>query len=271
MLYFSSLIKSSEYLQDFQNIQIALDKHGIAFQFLENTKDIWCRDYMPVKRPDGKFVQFKYEPSYLDDTPKLRTDTSKVIKDMGLDIVPCPLNVDGGNIERIGNTVIMTDRVIDENPGLTKEEIHQRLEDVLQSKVFLIKAYHEITDFTGHIDGMMRFKDARTLLGNDRSNDFKYIQKGIEKLLNQSGLNYIDAPCFIPKKRESEDSAIGIYINYLKVENLILIPKFEIEENKDEEALIFFKNQFPDYKVEAVNIDEIAKRGGLLNCVSWED
>lgn len=271
MLYFSSLIKSPEYIKDFSNIQKVLDDYSIDYNFLENTADIWCRDYMPVKRPDGKFVQFRYEPKYLDDKPELKTDPSLVTKEMGLNIVPCHLNVDGGNIERIGNTVIMTDRVFEENPGLTREEIHRQLEDVLQSKVYFVKAYHESTDFTGHIDGMMRFKDAETLLGNDRSNDFKYIQQGVDKLLNETGLNYVDVPYFNPKRKDSEDSAIGIYINYLKVKKLILIPKFGNEENKDEVALEFFKSQFPGYNVEAVNINEIAKRGGLLNCISWED
>lgn len=271
MLYFSSLLKSSEYLQDFENIRIVLDKHGIAFQFLENTKDIWCRDYMPVKRPDGKFVQFKYEPSYLDDVPDLRTEPSLVTKEMELDIIPCTLNVDGGNIERIGNTVIMTDRVFDENPGLTKDEIHQQLEDVMQSKVYFMKAYDKSTDFTGHIDGMMRFKDAETLLGNDRSSDFKYIQQGVDKLLNETGLNYIDLPYFIPEKSNSKDSAIGIYVNFLKVENLILIPQFEINGNKDDEAFEFFKRNFPNHHVEAININSIAEKGGMFNCISWEN
>lgn len=271
MLYFSSLIKSPEYSKDFSNLQKVLNAYGIDYDFLENTKDIWCRDYMPVKRPDGKFVQFRYEPRYLDEKPELRTDPNEVTKGMGLEIIPCPLNVDGGNIERLGNKVIMTDRVFEENKGLTEYEIRQKLEEVLQSKVYFMKAYHESTDFTGHIDGMMRFKDSEILLGNDRSNDFKYIQQGVDRLLNACGLKYIDVPYFIPKESEGPESAIGLYINFLKVGNLILIPKFEMEGDKDQEALEFFKAQFPDCEIEAVNINAIAKRGGLLNCVSWED
>jgi agmatine deiminase len=270
MLYFSSLIKSAEYQQDFHNIQVVLEKHSIEFQFLENTNDIWCRDYMPVKRPDGKFVQFVYQPSYLDETPELRTEPSLVTSALGLNAINCPLNVDGGNIERLGNTVVMTDRVFDENNDFDKMEIHQMLEEVMQSKVYFMKAYDKSTDFTGHIDGMMRFKDDNTLLGNDPSSDFKYIQQGVQKLLDQTQLNYVDVPYFVPKKKESEDSAIGIYINYLKVNNLILIPKFEVEGNKDKEAYLFFKRQFPSYEIEAVNINNIAKRGGMFNCISWE-
>ena len=45
----------------------ALDLFNIKYKLLNNTKDIWARDYMPVKTKSGKYVSFRYEPSYLDD------------------------------------------------------------------------------------------------------------------------------------------------------------------------------------------------------------
>ena len=41
-----------------------LEKHSVKYAFLKGTKDIWCRDYMPVQTESGKFIQFKYNPSY---------------------------------------------------------------------------------------------------------------------------------------------------------------------------------------------------------------
>ncbi len=33
-------------------------------------KNVWCRDYMPVKSSTGKYVQFTYAPSYMTDSEK---------------------------------------------------------------------------------------------------------------------------------------------------------------------------------------------------------
>jgi agmatine deiminase len=60
-----------------------------------------------------------------------------------------------------------------------------------------------------------------------------------------------------------------MYINYLEVGNLIILPKFEIEGNRDQEAFDLFKTLFPNRPVEQVNINSIAEEGGLLNCITW--
>ena len=33
-----------------------LEKHSVKYAFLKGTKDIWCRDYMPVQTESGKFI-----------------------------------------------------------------------------------------------------------------------------------------------------------------------------------------------------------------------
>jgi len=75
-------------------------------------------------------------------------------------------------------------------------------------------------------------------------------------------------PWFEPKNRKSY-SAIGCYINYLEIGNLILIPQFCIDGNRDVEALTLFKRVYGQKKVEFVEINRIAKQGGVLNCISW--
>ena len=55
-----------------------LDNHGIKHNFLNATKDIWCRDYMPVQIEKGKFIQFRYEPSYLVDDLEPQSDPIEV-------------------------------------------------------------------------------------------------------------------------------------------------------------------------------------------------
>ena len=52
----------------------SLDAHNIPYRFFFGTKDIWLRDFMPVRTGSGKLVSFRYEPSYLKNDPDLRTN-----------------------------------------------------------------------------------------------------------------------------------------------------------------------------------------------------
>ena len=81
MLYFSSQLSIQKYKPAADRMFAALDLFNIKYKLLNNTKDIWLRDFMPVKTKSGKYVSFRYEPSYLDGSPELRTDFRR-------DIVP---------------------------------------------------------------------------------------------------------------------------------------------------------------------------------------
>lgn len=81
-------------------------------------------------------------------------------------------------------------------------------------------------------------------------------------------LTYNDAPFFEDKTHPMHpDCAIGVYINYLEVNNLIVVPVFGREEDKEDVAAI--QKAFPNKQVESINYDDVALEGGLLNCTSW--
>lgn len=63
-VYISSLLKK-KFPTAAKELISVLDKHNIIVKELTNTKDIWCRDYMPIQNRLGELVQFKYNPSYL--------------------------------------------------------------------------------------------------------------------------------------------------------------------------------------------------------------
>lgn len=44
--------------------------------------------------------------------------------------------------------------------------------------------------------------------------------------------------------------------------------QYEIEGNRDSEAYNIFKSTFPERNIETVEINEIAKHGGVLDCIS---
>ena len=87
------------------------------------------------------------------------------------------------------------------------------------------------------------------------------------KIIEKYNLKYIDVPFFSTKDSKHRDSAIGIYVNYLKVNNLIVVPVFGREEDK--EAVDIIQKAFPDKVIETINYNEVAIEGGLLNCTTW--
>ena len=63
------------------------------------------------------------------------------------------------------------------------------------------------------------------------------------------------------------DSAVGCYLNFLETEKAVFLPIFGVPE--DERAIakadrLFSKPIIP------IQLNEIAKEGGCLNCISWE-
>ena len=49
---------------------------------------------------------------------------------------------------------------------------------------------------------------------------------------------------------------------------MIVLPVFGREE-VDQQVINILKEQFPNKTIEKINYNEIAKKGGLLNCTTW--
>lgn len=268
-VYFSERLLSDErFAKTCNDLTELLEKHLIKYDFLEATKDIWCRDYMPIQIEKGKFVQFRYEPSYLKDDFELQSDPKEVCKANNIKPQFSKINLDGGNVVNWSDRAIITDRVFDENPEYSsKNKLIAEIEKLLKVEIIVIPQIK--SDMTGHADGMVRFVDRNTVLGNDREQEFKYWKDGINKILKEKGIEYIDIPFLDHKEKKYPDHAIGCYVNYLEVENLIVLPIFETEQNKDQEVYDKFGEIFPDRTIETINYNEIGLHGGLLNCTTW--
>jgi agmatine deiminase len=270
-VYLSDLLQTDERFEKTCNrLKQILEKRNIQYKFLKSTKDIWCRDYMPIQTEKEKFVQFRYEPSYLVNDLKHQSDPKIVCTANRIKPEFSKINLDGGNVVNWKNRAIISDRVFDENPEYSdRTKLINELENLLNAEIIIIPQIN--TDMTGHADGMVRFVDQNTILGNDRNQEYKYWRDGIYKVLKNHNLKYIDIPFFENKEinKKYPDNAIGCYVNYLEVGNLILLPIFEIEGNKDNEVLKLFKSIFPDRIIETINYNEIGFFGGLLNCTTW--
>lgn len=268
-VYFSeNLLTDKRFTKTCNALTELLEKHPIKYDFLKATKDIWCRDYMPIQIEKGKFVQFRYEPSYLKDDLEFQSDPKEVSKANNIKPQFSKINLDGGNIVNWSDRAIITDRVFDENPEyLSKNKLIDEIEKLLEVEIIVIPQIK--SDMTGHADGMVRFVDHNTLLGNNREQEFKYWKDGINKVLKEKGIDYIDIPFLDHKEKKYPDHAIGCYLNYLEIQDLIVLPVFETEQNKDQEVYDKFREIFPDRKIETINYNEIGLHGGLLNCTTW--
>ena len=263
-LYFSSLLKPTpKFSLSAQNLFSALTDSGEEFTLFDGAKDIWARDYMPVRTKSGQYISFRYEPSYLKGYEKLCTDYRKdVAPHFDLPVTYSDINLDGGNVvfSPSRTKAVISDRVFSENPDLDENTLLTELEKLLEAEIVIIPSLK--IDMTGHADGVVRFVNENTVLGNASSYKYGYEQK-VKNALNKYGISVLDFPYF----DSAGKSAVGSYLNYLETETHIFLPVFG--NVQDEKAIKCAKEIF-NKEIITVNINSIAKEGGVLNCISWE-
>lgn len=267
-VYMSQLLMD-RYPETCKDLLQILEKHHIKYAFLKGTKDIWCRDYMPVRTESGKLIQFRYEPSYLMNDSQYvetRSDVDDVCQLNNIQAQISDINLDGGNVLICDGRAIISDRVFSENPKRDKEGLKKELAKLLECEIIIIPCIN--TDFTGHADGMVRFINRNTILGNRLADEYKYWREGMQKVLTEYNLTYIDVPFFEDKRdRKHRDSAIGVYVNFLEINDLIIAPIFG--RDQDQEVIGILQKAFPSKQIETINYNEVALEGGLLNCSTW--
>lgn len=264
-VYFSNKLQA--HAEFYESILATISKWEIEVQLLSSTNDIWAVDYMPIQTDRDRFLQFIYAPDYLEAKRyrELRTDPGPVCQALGITPIQIPLKLDGGNAIRGRNWVILTDKVFKENQDRTRQEILQILEEAFQAKPIIIP--REPGDFTGHADGILRMYDEDTVLVNDYPSNYKpKFQRELFSVLQKEGLKTIRIP-FAVSDRSTSDDVSGHYLNYLQMQNFVLVPSFGMPE--DDYALNVFEELFPKHAVESINCNSISIDGGVLNCISW--
>ena len=245
MICVSSLLPQ-EFSEEAAAIFSAFEKYDLFNQLLGNTKDIWLRDFMPVRTGSGRLISFRYEPSYLEKEPHLRTDFRRDIAPwLGLPVIYTDINLDGGNVVYAPSCrkVIISDRVYAENPSYTPAALVRELESLLEAA------------------GMVRFVDENTVIGNDMPAG-NGLEQRIKRVLRNHGIEVID----FPYQPNGDTSAIGCYLNFLETEGCIFLPVFGL--TMDEKAITATRQIFGK-AVEPIRLSKIAAKGGCLNCISW--
>lgn len=264
MLYFSSLLKTNpKYSLAAENLFSALSDSGENFTLFDGAKDIWARDYMPVRTKSGKYISFRYEPSYLADDPQLRINfKADIAPHFALPVTYSNINLDGGNVifSPSKAKAVITDRVFSENPEYDKNTLLLELGNLLEAEIFIIPSLK--SDMTGHADGVVRFVNENTMIGNASPYKNGYEQK-VKMSLKKHGISCLDFPYF----DSASISAVGSYLNFLETDKHIFLTIFG---SVQDETAVKRATEIFDKKIVAVNINSIAEEGGVLNCISWE-
>ncbi len=254
-------------LKFFQRFESVLNSRNIKFEFLPYCKDIWAVDFMPVQVSKSKFVQFTYKPDYLKPKQYQKTisDVDPICKAINLTTHKTNIVVDGGNVIRAADKVIMCDKVFAENKHLSERELIKQLQNLFEVDKLYFVPWDE-NDFTGHADGMVRFIDNNTVLINDYSKENLSFQRSFRMALHNARLDWIELP-YYPPNDPTLTSAKGLYLNYLQMEQAIIVPIFKTKH--DERAIKILEQVFKEQAIATVDSNELAKHGGLLNCITW--
>ena len=247
-----------------ENLLYALYKEGIETEYLPHSKSkkhVWARDYMPIQLEKGRFLKYVYRPDYLKNDKDYIPNYAGMIRKLGLNCKPTSLVIDGGNVVKWDDAVIMTDKVLIENPGYDEYGLRFRLEELFETDVVFIP--WDRYEMFGHADGMVRFIDRRTVLLNNYSDFDRSLRERIIRALDGhfevKELQY-DTP------RCSKYS--WAYLNFLQVAGRIFVPGLGIAE--DRLAVQQIQRFYPEHKVMLVpDCLELVRDGGALNCVTW--
>jgi len=249
----------------FKKFETVLKKCDIPFKPLPGTKDIWAVDYMPVQISTGYFVQFIYNPDYLNEYRDKISNVDTICKAINVKTEKSKLIVDGGNVVRSTDKVIMCDKVFHENRYIPEKDLIKQLKELFQvDKLFFVP--WDTDDFTGHADGMVRFIDSDTVLINDYSKEKPEFQKSFRMSLHNAGLNWKELP-YNPPYDPTYTSAKGLYLNYLQMKQAVIMPTFKTKI--DDKAYKVLEEVFRGQPIETVESNEIAREGGVLNCITW--
>ena len=271
---FSSLLTKFRLWVKLQKI---LCEFHIPYALIPHTKDIWVRDFMPIQMNKGRFVTFSFNPSYLSGLSEYHTDwvnwvercivhhhypiengkhvyTRHFISKSGLDI-----QLDGGNVIKCDDCVLITDRVFQENESIKKTTLLDSLEQVFSQEVFIIPS--DPLEMTGHADGMVRYIGNGTVLLNH------YVD--FDMPLRQRLLKVLSPKFTIAEFHFGTNNCPATnwaYINYLQVGKLVVAPA--VNERLDDIAIPQLEELLKT-QIHTVPSLGIVRLGGGLNCLSW--
>ena len=188
--------------------------------------------------------------------------------------------LEGGAIESDGcGTIITTESCIlneNRNPGVTRKQAETYFKKYLgATNVIWLEGSpdEDITD--GHIDGLMRFADANTIVTmtkEDYYETYDYTPRGdYNKVINAknvAGKKYKIVTLPITAEDVEWLGWRTNYLNYYAGNDVVLVPVYE--DVMDAEALRILGDLYPDKEIIPINGEILAVIGGGIHCVTQQ-
>lgn len=268
VVYFSALLKSSRPTL-WAGLKRILGRHRVDVRFLQRTKDVWARDYMPIQVDESTFVKFDYRPDYLRGHKHLVT-SDEVGNQLALlrNVKRSGIRLDGGNLVASSRRIILTDKVFRENPSWSRRKLERAIAELLQVERCIVIPT-EAGDWIGHADGVLRFLAEDRVVINDYSELDESYRAGLHQVLSRHCLHVEILPYFVEgtPTKGGIASAVGNYVNFLRIGDVIVMPIYEAPQ--DDEAIRRMERLLPTADVVPLHCADLAKEGGVLNCISW--
>lgn len=264
--------------------------------------DCWARDSVSsvVLGEEPYVAAFRFNAyggelyAEWDDDERLDEGLSK---EFGYPIRTSPLTLEGGNMLPDGNGTLFAvkDSILNDNrnPGFTLEEIERLLLEATASRqVVWLERGLDGDETGGHIDNVMAFSDAHTILlsyTDDPDNPHYEITHEIDARLravrDADGEPYhiihVPVPGFYYRTKDDSDSVVDesgsfprkegdvvleTYINFALTNGVVVVPQYGLP--LDGEALRVIGNAFPDRKIVPLYGREAALGGGGFHCLT---
>ncbi len=275
-IYFSRKFKE-QYPHIAREIEAKLKEHDVKPKWLDQTNDIWIRDFMPLQMNDTYFIHYTYYPDYLMRSLEDRASITnpirleqKLLVCEGKVVVNLPLILDGGNAVITDRHVIMTEKVLEENTRDYYSNVNA-VSNQIRKKMKLepLFIHWNKKEKYGHTDWLVRYLGGSTNMIIVATNEELTMDVSLSAIENLAETQSYDVREF---KLDKPTTNSWAYLNYVQVNDIILMPTVA-EPDNDKEAVEklykLFKESGQEVKIIPIDCQDLIRVGGALHCVSW--
>lgn len=272
--------------EDAQSLKSSLARVTNLHLITAPSNDTWIRDFSPitVNHQDGcRLIQFNFNGwgnKYPHDLDATLSQTPQLQRFFSQSPQPHPLTVEGGNLESNGQGCVIVAKeslTFQRNPDWSFADILSVLREQLQAQQILVidNIHLEGDDTDGHIDNLVRFADANTLLycacDDETDQHFATLQNLSQQLAqftDTDGNHFQMQPITIPKAiyNEHGQRLPASYLNFIITNHHVLVPTFN--DAADTAALATIAAAFPSRQIIGIDSTELIQQYGGLHCAS---
>ena len=194
--------------------------------------------------------------------------------------------LEGGSIDVNGEGCLLTTESVllnpNRNPGLSKDDIEQKLRDYLGiGKVIWLKSGLRGDDTDGHIDDLARFVSPGRIVASvsDDPEDPNYEVLRENRMILEQATDLAGYPFEIIELPLPETQIEGTtvdgsahvpasYVNFYIGNRCVLVPLYD--ERYDERVLGMFRELFPDRIVTGIRANDLVWGQGSIHCITQQ-